>query len=141
MKTRMIKKSELNPKWHHIDADGKVVGRLAAEIVKILTGKNDVNYSPYINLGHKVVITNSKKVVFTGSKELNKFYFRHSGQVGNAQYRTVAHLRETNPNRILMEAVKGMLPKNRLAKERMANLYIYEGPEHPHQGQINSESK
>lgn len=136
MKTHATTKTELTTKWHHIDADNKVVGKVAAEVVNLLTGKHKVNYVPYLNSGDSVVVTNTKKIVLTGNKELKKLYHRHSGQVGKLKTNTAEKLRRNNPNMILFNAVKGMLPKNRLQKVRLANLHLYAGNEHPHQGQV-----
>lgn len=136
MKTHSTTKTELKAEWHHFDANGKVLGRLAAEIAVLLMGKNKPNYAPYLNSGDNVVVTNVEKVDLTGSKELNKIYAIHSGQVGNFRTKTAAQTREDTPKKLIHEAVKGMLPKNKLRNVRLANLYLYVGDEHPHQGQI-----
>ena len=133
--THATKKSEQKYNWHFINSDNKVLGRLSSEICVLLTGKNKVNYVPYLNMGDKVVVYNSKKVAVTGTKELNKMYYSHSGQVGNLKTKNLSQVREHNSKRIILDAVSGMLPKNRLRNDRLANLYIYEDENHPHQGQ------
>lgn len=137
-KTYSIKKAELDSKWHLIDADGKVLGRIATEIVALLVGKNKVNYTPNLNCGDYVIVINSKKVVVTGNKEEDMYFYRHSGVVGNLKKANISTLRKSNPNRIIYEAVKGMLPKNKLRKVRLSNLRIFEGSEHPHTAQVTS---
>ena len=127
--TSATKKSEVKKKWIHIDAEGKILGRVAAEIVTILMGKDKANYAPYLDSGNNVVVTNVKKIVVTGNKETGKTYYSHSRKIGNLKTETVAKLREHNPSKVLVLAVKGMLPKNRLRDVRLANLKIYEADE------------
>lgn len=134
--THSAKKAEVKPKWHVIDADGKVLGRLSTEIANLLIGKHKVYYSPNLNCGDQVVIINSKKVAVTGNKEEDMYFYRHSGVVGNLRKYNVRQLRASNPNKIIFESVKGMLPKNRLRKVRLANLHIFEGAEHIHTAQV-----
>lgn len=138
--TTATKKTDLQINWHLIDAKGKVLGRIATEIASLLVGKHKVDYAPYLNCGDKVVVINAKFIELTRNKELNKVYYRHSGTVGNLKTKTVKQLREHNPNKIILTAVKGMLPKNRLQNDRLANLYIYEGPEHKQQAQLGGKS-
>lgn len=133
--THATKKSEQKYNWHFINADNKVLGRLSTDICVLLTGKNKVNYVPYLNMGDKVVVYNSKKIAVTGTKELNKMYYSHSGTVGNLKTKNLSQVRAHNSKRILLDAVTGMLPKNRLRNDRLANLYIYEDDKHPHQAQ------
>lgn len=140
MKTHATTKTEMKPEWHHIDAKGKVLGRLAADISVLLTGKDKPNYAPYLNSGDNVVVTNVGKVALTGNKELGKMYAIHSGQVGNFKMKTAKQTRKDTPKKMIYEAVKGMLPKNKLRNDRLANLYLYEGEDHPHAGQTG-ESK
>lgn len=137
----MTSKTELNPDWHHIDAKGKVLGRIAADIANLLQGKDKVNYVPYLNSGDKVVVTNVGKVALTGNKELDKQYITHSGKVGNLKTRNTKQVRKNNPQRLIRDAVKGMLPKNKLRDVRLANLYLYEGEENPHQAQTGQNNK
>ena len=136
--TRAITKKEVVQNWHLIDADGKVLGSTATEIAHLLMGKHKATYVPYMNSGDKVVVINSAKVVLTGNKDNAKLYRSHSGYVGNLRTHTAAQVRKSNPNRMIREAVKGMLPKNRLRDVRLADLYIYPDAEHPHQGQLKT---
>ena len=140
MKTTATKKKEQKMQWYLIDASKAPLGRVASEIAQLLTGKSKIDYAPYLSNSDKVVVINSKKVVLTGTKEQNKIYRSHSGYVGNLQERTASQIRASNPNRLITDAVKGMLPKNRLRDERMANLYVYEGFEHKHKAQLGGKS-
>lgn len=134
--THSTTKDELQISWHKIDADNKVLGKVATEIVHILMGKHRTNYAPYLRSADHVVVTNSSKVVLTGNKENAKMYRSHSGYIGNLREYTASQIRERVPNRLIFEAVKGMLPKNRLQKVRLANLHIFENEEHPHKAQV-----
>jgi len=134
--THATKKSEQKYNWHFINADNKVLGRLSAGICVLLTGKNKVNYVPYLNMGDKVVVYNSKKIAVTGTKELHKMYYSHSGTVGNLRTKNLGQVREHNSKRIILDSITGMLPKNRLRNDRLANLYIYEDDKHPHSAQM-----
>src|SRR5688572_9106957 len=117
MKTHSTSKTELKPVWHHFDAKGKVLGRLAAEIAVLLMGKDKPNYAPYLNSGDNVVVTNVEKIALTGNKELDKMYAIHSGQVGNFTMKNVKQTRADTPKKLIHEAVKGMLPKNKLRND------------------------
>lgn len=134
--TKTISKKDIKRNWHHFNAKDKVLGKLAAEISQILMGKHKVDYSPNMEMGDKVVVTNSKDIGLSGAKEDKKIYYRHSSQVGNLRKRTVKQMREHNPSEIIRLAVKGMLPNNRLRDTRLANLRIFEGEDHPHRAQI-----
>jgi len=136
MKTTETRKQDLKYDWHLFDASTKSLGRMATEIASILMGKHKANYSPNLNTGDKVVVINSKKLVLTGKKLTDKIYYRHSGYAGGLKERNAEYYLKKNPNFIIQNAVSGMLPTNRLAKIRMANLYIYEGETHPHEGQL-----
>ena len=135
MKTHSTSKTELKPNWHHIDAEGKVLGRLAADIAVLLMGKHKPNYAPYLVSGDKIVVTNVEKVALTGNKELDKMYPIHSGQVGNFKMKSVAQTRKDTPKKIIHEAVKGMLPKNKLVDARLERLKIYVDDQHKHEPQ------
>ncbi len=123
-------------KWHHIDAKGKVVGRLATEIVALLTGKHKPTYLPNIDSGDHVVITNARHIVFTGSKVTDKYYRWHTGYPGGLKKKSVREYLETQPNTVLVNAINGMLPKNRLRKMRMRKCRIFADEEHPHAAQL-----
>lgn len=121
--------------WHLIDADGKVLGRLAVQIANLLRGRTKPVYTPHLDAGDFVVVINAEKVVLTGKKETQKRYMSYSGWKGGEKYRTVAQVRATFPERLITHAVKGMLPKNRLGDRLLTKLKVYKGPNHPHQAQ------
>ncbi len=135
-KTYTPSQKELKPNWHLIDADNKVLGRIAADISSILIGKNKPTYTPNINVGDKVVVINAEKVAVTGTKLKNKIYHRVTGYPGGVRSESLEKLLNRRPTEVIKKAVFGMLPKNKLRQERMNNLYIYTGPEHPHQAQV-----
>ncbi len=134
--------SKIERNWHVIDASGKILGKLAVEAAKVLVGKNKATYTPNINVGDKVIVVNASKVDVTGRKFTDKKYFRYTGFPGGIKEMTMQQMYEKNPARIIKTAVNGMLPKNKLRKERIANLFIYNDATHPHQAQIKQvESK
>ena len=134
--TDFIKKSELENKWYHIDATNAVVGRLAAEITKILRGKNKSTYTPNMDNGDYVVVTNVEKIKFTGKKFTDKKYYKHTGWPGGIKERTPSNFAEKNkPEEILKLAVKRMLPGGPLAKKQLTKLKVYSGSDHPHSAQ------
>ncbi len=135
MITKTIKASEIQKDWYVADADGKVLGRFASEVAQILRGKHKPSFSPHMDMGDFVVVINAEKVKVTGNKEKNKTYFRHSGYPGGTTFTELSHLRRTYPERIIENAVKGMLPKNKLGRATMKHLKIYAGPDHPHSAQ------
>lgn len=122
-------------RWFLIDARGKVLGRLASEVAEILRGKLNPKFTPYVDCGDFVVIVNAEQVQLTGKKNQAKFYFRHSGYPGGLGRQTAARLRLIQPERLLQEAVAGMLPKNRLGRRLATKLKIYSGGDHPHAAQ------
>jgi large subunit ribosomal protein L13 len=134
MKTYMAKPGEVEQKWWLVDATDKVVGRLASDIAVILMGKHRPTYTPHVDTGEYVVVVNAEKVVFTGKKWDNKVYTRYTGYT-RLRFETVKSRLERHPERILREAVRRMLPKNRLATKMLSKLKIFVGPEHPHQAQ------
>jgi large subunit ribosomal protein L13 len=121
--------------WHVIDAEGQRLGRLATEIATILRGKNKPNFTPNMDTGDFVIVVNADKVVVTGRKDSQKLYRRHSGRPGGMKTETFAQLQARIPERIVEQAVKGMLPKNSLGRKQFTKLKVYAGPEHPHQAQ------
>jgi large subunit ribosomal protein L13 len=123
--------------WHHIDAKGQVVGRLATEIVTLLTGKHKPTYLPHIDSGDHVVVTNARHIVFTGNKETDKLYRWHTGFPGGLKEKSVKEMLETKPEDVLRRAVNGMLAKNRLRKLRGRKLRIFADEDHPHQAQLS----
>ena len=135
MKTKSFKISEVDQKWHLIDAENKTLGRLSSRVSSILMGKNKSQYTPNNDLGDFVVIINAEKIKLTGNKESQKKYFRHSGYPGGLKSTNVQELRKDKPEQIIFKAVKGMLPKNKLADKMISKLKVYKGPAHPHVGQ------
>ena len=135
MKTKSFKISEVDQKWHLIDAENKTLGRLSSRVSTILMGKNKSQYTPNNDLGDFVVIINAEKIKLTGNKEYQKKYFRHSGYPGGLKSTSVQELRKDKPEQIIFKAVKGMLPKNKLANKMISKLKVYKGSNHPHVGQ------
>jgi large subunit ribosomal protein L13 len=121
--------------WHVIDADGAVLGRIASRAAMILMGKHKPTYTPFLDTGDQVVVINAEKVKLTGRKEDQKLYRRHSGYPGGLTETKARRVRETRPNRMVEEAIQGMLPKSKLGKQMYRKLKVYAGPKHPHQAQ------
>ncbi len=134
-KTYSLKGSDIHKKWFVIDADGKVLGRLASEAAKILRGKNKPDFTPNLDMGDNVIVINAEKVVLTGSKPEDKEYFRHSQYPGGIKFVNIKKIKKERPEFIIEHAVKSMLPKNRLGRKVFSNLKVYAGTEHPHQAQ------
>lgn len=135
MKTYLPKDDPAARRWQVIDADGKVLGRLAVQVANILRGKNKPVYTAHLDAGDFVVVVNAAKVHLTGRKETAKTYENYSGWRGGRRVRTAAQVRASHAERLIMHAVKGMLPKNRLAARLLTKLKVYPGPEHPHAAQ------
>ena len=135
MKTYLPKVNLDARKWHVVDAEGKVLGRLAVEVANVLRGKNKPIYTPHLDAGDFVVVINAEKVVVTGKKETDKEYMSYSGWKGSEKRQTVAEIRARHPERLIMHAVKGMIPKNRLGDALLTKLKIYKGNQHPHGAQ------
>ena len=135
MQTYMPKKEEIVRKWYLVDAKDKILGRLAAKIARILSGKDKPIYTPHIDTGDFVIVVNARKVRVTGRKEEGKIYYHHSGYPGGLKKETLAELREKKPEEIIRRAVKGMLPKNRLGRKMLKRLKVYPDENHPHQAQ------
>lgn len=135
MKTFSAKSHEVKRDWLVVDASEKVLGRLATEIARRLRGKHKAEYTPHVDTGDYIIVTNAEKVVVTGRKFTDKMYYRHTGHPGGIKSDTFAKLQERNPVRIIELAVKGMLPKNPLGREMYRKLKIYVGNEHPHAAQ------
>lgn len=134
--TFMANVSNIERKWYVVDADGKTVGRLAAEVAKVLRGKHKPTFTPHVDTGDYVIVINADKAVFTGKKLLQKTYFRHSGYPGGTTFTTAGKMMSTRPERVIEMAVKGMLPKNRLGAKIYTKLNVYAGSEHPHAAQM-----
>ena len=134
-KTYSAKVGEIDQVWHIVDAENLVVGRLASKVAAVLRGKHKPTYTPHIDTGDFVVVVNADKARFTGAKETDKKYFRHSGYPGGVTIITPKDVRVKKPTFIIENAVKGMLPKNRLGRQMLKKLKVYAGPEHPHEAQ------
>ena len=136
-KTISANKETARKEWVVIDASDQVVGRLCSKVAKLLRGKYKPNFTPHVDCGDNVIIINAKKVIFTGNKETDKVYTRYTGYPGGQRFTTPAELRkrEGGSERIIRHAVKGMLPKGRLGRAILGNLYIFEGTEHNMQAQ------
>jgi large subunit ribosomal protein L13 len=135
MKSYMARALEVERKWYVVDAEGQTLGRLATEVAGILRGKNKPQYTPHVDTGDFVVVVNAEKVVVTGRKAEQKVYRRHSGYPGGLKTTTYEQMLERRPTEILRRAVKGMMPKTRLARQQLRKLKIYAGSEHPHAAQ------
>ena len=135
MRTCFPKPGEIEDKWFLIDAEGKVLGRLASEIARLLRGKHKPEYSPHCNLGDHVVVVNAEKVRVTGKKQVQKLYRRHSGWPGGLKTAVYRDMQKKFPERIIHLAVKGMLPRNRLGRAMAKKLRVYAGSNHPHEAQ------
>jgi large subunit ribosomal protein L13 len=135
MKTFLAKKETVQPKWHLIDAEGVVLGRLAVKAANLIRGRHKASYTPSVDTGDFVVIINAEKVVLTGKKEEQNKYMFFSGYVGGESYKTMQQMREKNPAFIIEHAVKGMLPKNRIARTMLTKLRVFAGPTHTHEAQ------
>ena len=135
MKTYVVKPKELVRDWYIVDAEGKTLGRLASEIAKILRGKHKPIYSPHCDTGDHVIVVNASRVKFTGRKEDQKIYRRHSGYEGGLREERAKDVRARQPVRIVEEAVRGMLPKTTLGDAMYRKLKVYAGPTHPHDAQ------
>jgi large subunit ribosomal protein L13 len=135
MKTHLPKVNMNERKWHVIDADGAVLGRLAAQVADILRGKNKAVYTPHLDAGDFVVVINAEKVRVTGKKETDKEYMSYSGWKGGEKYATVEQIRARHPELLIERAVKGMIPKNRLGRVLLTKLKVFKGPKHRHAAQ------
>ena len=135
MKTHLPKVNLDQRKWHVIDADGAVLGRLAVQVADILRGKNKPVYTAHLDAGDFVIVVNAEKVKDTGKKETAKEYMSYSGWKGGEKYATVEQVRAKNPEFLIEHAVKGMIPKNRLGRVLLTKLKVFKGPKHDHQAQ------
>jgi large subunit ribosomal protein L13 len=135
MRTHFAKKEDFRPetrRWYHVDAEGKVLGRLATRIAVLLMGKDRPDYTPHVDTGAYVVVTNAEKVRLTGKKLTEKMYQRYSGYPGGLRERSAKEMLEKHPEEVIWLAVRRMLPRNRLGREMLKKLKVYRGPDHPH---------
>ena len=135
MKTWNAKPGEIDRRWYVVDAEGQTLGRLATRIADALRGKRKPEYTPHIDTGDFIVVVNAEKIHVTGNKLEQKTYWRHSGYPGGIKSRTLAEMLERRPEEVIRKAVKGMLPRNRLARQQLRKLKVYAGPDHPHEAQ------
>ena len=133
--TFMANAANIERKWYVVDAAGQTVGRLAAEVAKVLRGKNKPTFTPHVDTGDFVIVINAEKAVFTGKKLTDKMYFRHSGYPGGTTFTAAGKLMEKAPEKVIEKAVRGMLPKNRLGSQMYRKLNVYASSEHPHAAQ------
>jgi large subunit ribosomal protein L13 len=135
MKTYQATSQDRERVWYVVDAESKTLGRLATQIANVLRGKRKPTYTPHVDVGDFVVVVNAEKVAVTGKKLEDKRYWRHSGYPGGIRSRTLGDMLEKRPEEVIRKAVKGMLPRNRLARQQLRKLKVYAGPDHPHQAQ------
>lgn len=136
MKTFSAKKEEVVRDWYLVNADGKILGRLASEIAKRLRGKHKPVFTPHLDTGDFIVVINADKVLLTGKKLTDKMYYHHTGYPGGIRSISAGRLLKEKPERVLINAVKGMLPKNSLGRQALKKLKVYAGSEHPHKAQM-----
>jgi large subunit ribosomal protein L13 len=135
MKTYSVKAGEIEHRWHVVDAEGKILGRLATEVARVLRGKHKPTYTPHLDTGDYVVVINASKVQLSGRKDEQKSYFKHTGYMGGEKFIPFKKMLEEHPERVIELAVKGMLPKNALGRQMRDKLKVYAGAEHPHAAQ------
>jgi large subunit ribosomal protein L13 len=140
-KSYMAKSADVNPDWRLIDADNKVLGKLATEIATILQGKHRPTYTPHIATGDFVVVINAEKIHVSGDKANTKIYYRHTGYPGGLREKVYSKLQKEAPEQIIIKAVQGMLPKNKLRQVMLRRLKVYSGLDHPHAAQIGIAAK
>jgi large subunit ribosomal protein L13 len=140
-KTKSQKKEEVIRNWFIVDADGEVAGRLATRIAHVLRGKHKTDYTPHVDTGDYVIVVNAEKIRFTGDKVNSKVYTSYTGYPGGLKKRTVREMIARKPFAVIENAVKGMLPKNKLGRSMFKKLFVYAGPDHPHQAQKPQEFK
>lgn len=130
--TYTVSGKDIEPSWYIVDAEDRILGRLASQIARVLKGKHRPDYSPHLDLGDRVIVVNAAKLRLTGKKLEQKTYFRHSGYPGAAKFTSLSRLMEENPAKVIEFAVQGMLPKGKLGRELLRKLRVYAGPENPH---------
>ena len=133
------KKADIERAWFVVDAEGKTLGRLASVVAQVLRGKDKPQWAPHVDVGDFVIVVNADKVLVTGKKETDRFYYRHSGYPGGLKTQSTREVRESHPERLIESAVRGMLPRNVLGSEQLKKLKVYAGPRHPHAAQAPSE--
>jgi large subunit ribosomal protein L13 len=134
-KTESAKKETVERNWYVIDAEGEIVGRLCTKIASVLRGKHKPSYTPHVDCGDFIIVVNADKARFTGNKMEDKAYVRYSGYPGGQKWTTVKEMLEKKPRFVIENAVKGMLPKNKLGRAMVKKLFVYDGPDHEHEAQ------
>lgn len=137
-KTYRLRASDIERKWHVLDASGRPLGRIASEAAHLLLGKHKPTYEPHLAMGDHVIVVNAAEVILTGNKASQKTYYRHSGYPGNLRKRSFAQQMERDARKVIETAVRGMLPHNVRGRELFRHLKVYNGPEHPHEAQVNA---
>jgi large subunit ribosomal protein L13 len=135
MKTYSVKAGEIERRWYVVDAQGKILGRLATEVARVLRGKHKAIFTPHLDTGDHVIVINAEKIELSGNKADQKTYFRHSGYMGGEKFIPYRQMLAKHPERVIELAVKGMLPKNALGRQMRSKLRVYAGGEHPHVAQ------
>ena len=141
MKTYSLSAKDIEKNWAVIDASGQILGRLATQVAGLLMGKHKVSYSPHLDMGDYVIVVNASQIKVTGNKLEDKIYYRHTGYMGGLKEENLGTLLERRPERVVELAVRGMLPRNKLAKHLLRHLKVYGGPDHPHEAQVNISRK
>ena len=137
-KTYRLRASDIERKWHVLDASGRPLGRIASDAARLLLGKHKPTYEPHLAMGDHVIVVNAGEVILTGNKASEKTYYRHSGRPGNLHARSFEQQMERDPRKVIEIAVKGMLPHNVRGRELFRHLKVYAGAEHPHEAQVNA---
>ncbi len=140
-KTISANKATTEKGWIVVDAENQILGRLSSEIAKIIRGKHKASFTPHVDCGDNVIVINAEKIRLTGKKMTDKVYIRHTGYPGGQRFATPREVLAKNPRGVVESAVKGMLPKNRLGNKLFHNLFVYAGPQHPHEAQQPKEIK
>ena len=135
MKTFTLKAKDIKKNWYLIDAEGQVLGRLSSKIAQLIRGKGKPEFTPHLDMGDFVIVVNADKIKVSGNKEKDKTYWHHTGFPGGQKESSLSDLRKNFPDRIITNAVKGMLPHNRLGRKMLKNLKVYTGSSHPHEAQ------
>jgi large subunit ribosomal protein L13 len=141
MKTFSLSAKEIDKAWHVLDATDQTLGRLSTQVARLLMGKHKPTYSPHLDMGDFVIIVNAEKIRVTGKKLDDKIYYRHTGYIGGLKEMPLGDMLQRNPRRVIELSVRGMLPRNRLARHLLRHLKVYPGPEHPHEAQVNESKK
>jgi large subunit ribosomal protein L13 len=138
VKTYNLRAKDIDKRWRVFDAEGQALGRLATQIADALRGKDKPTFTPHLDMGDFVIVTNAEKVKLSGQKINQKTYVRHTGYLGGLKQTSVADQLEKHPDRVIRAAVWGMIPKGRLGRQQIKHLKVYAGPDHPHEAQVNA---